>query len=278
MGGGGAGPQGGGVQFALPPLTPVTKRLMILNTVIFLVSWVLYIAAEGVQRGLYDVLALDPEQWRNWFPFVPLWQLVTHGFLHSTVHLTHILWNMVQLYFFGTMLEAAIGSRRFLVFYMVALVCGGLLHLFVELATGSPVPVYGASGACLGVVVAMATMRPRARVFVFFIPVSLWLLAGVIVAIDFMSGVAQLSKGGSDGIAHWVHLGGALWGFLAVRLGWIQIDWLERLRARRAVAEEQGRREDDLKMDGILGKIHREGMSSLTKAERTFLKRVSGRK
>lgn len=266
------------MQFALPPLTPVTKRLMIVNGIIFLVSWVLYIAAPGVQRGLYEVLALDPGQWRDWFPFVPLWQLVTHGFLHSTTYIPHVLWNMVQLFFFGTMLEGAVGSRRFLVFYFAALTCGGLLHLFVELATGSPVPAYGASGACLGVVVAMATLRPRATVFVFFIPVALWLLAGVIVAIDLMTAITQLTKGGSDGVAHWVHLGGALWGFLAVRLGWIHVDWLERLRARRVVAQEQSRREEDLRMDRLLDKIHREGMSSLTKAERTFLKRVSSRK
>jgi membrane associated rhomboid family serine protease len=276
--GGGPGPQGGGVQFALPPLTPVTKKLMLLNAGIFLVAWGLLLVRPSVQESLYGALALDPAQWRAWFPALPLWQLVTHGFLHSTVGIQHVLWNMLQLYFFGTMLEGLVGSRRFLVTYLLAMVSGALLHLFVETASGTPAPAIGASGACLGVVVAAATLRPRAQVFVFFIPVPMWLLAGLIVLVDFTSGVTNLKLGLSDGVAHWVHLGGALWGFLCVRLGWIRIDWIERFRARRAVAQEQSRREDDLKMDRLLDKIHRQGMSSLTKVERAFLKRVSGRK
>lgn len=266
------------MQFAMPPLTPVTKRLLILNVGIFLFCWVLYIAVPEVQAAIYRYLSLSPRQWKEWAPFFPLWQLLTHGFLHSTAMLTHVLWNMVQLYFFGTMLEGAIGSRRFLIFYLMAMVCGGLLHLLVEGFKELPIGAYGASGACLGVVVAMATLRPRAQVFVFFIPVTLMLLAGVIVAIDFMSAVSQLTKGGSDGVAHWVHLGGALWGFVAVRTGWIHLDWVERFRARRAVHQEQTRREEDLKMDRLLEKIHSEGMSSLTRAERAFLKRVSSRR
>lgn len=266
------------MQFALPTLTPVTKKLMILNVGIFLAAWLLDMIDGGAKSAVYRHLSLNPELWGSWFPFVPAWQLVTHGFLHSTYQLTHVLWNMVQLYFFGTMLESAVGSRRFANTYFIAMLCGGALHLFVSSATGEAIPAVGASGAVLGIVVAMATLRPRAQVFVFFIPVSLFLLAGVIVAIDFMSAVSSLRKGTQDGVAHWVHLGGALWGFLSVRFGWIQIDWLERLRARRVVAEEQNRREDDAKMDALLDKIHREGMSSLTRAERTFLKRVSSRK
>ncbi len=266
------------MQFALPPLTPVTKRLMILNAGIFLASWVLYIALPGVKESLYGVLALDPGQWRAWLPFVPLWQPLSYGFLHSTEMITHVLWNLLQLYFFGTMLESLIGGRRFLTTYLLCMFAGAFLHLFVESAMGSARPAVGASGAALGIVVAMATLRPRTQVLVLFFPVQLWLLAGLIVLIDFMSAVQGVAKGVSDGVAHWVHLGGALWGFVAVKLNWIQVDWLERFRAKRAIATEQGKREDDLRMDQLLEKIHSEGMSSLTRAEKTFLKRVSGRK
>ncbi|MFT7486957.1 MAG: membrane associated rhomboid family serine protease [Candidatus Paceibacteria bacterium] len=266
------------MRMALPPLMPVTKKLMIANVAVFFVSWILALALPEVKQALYGVLALDPRQWAAWFPLLPVWQLVTSGFLHSTELITHVLWNMVQLYFFGTMLEAAIGSRRFLVTYALCLVAGSVLHIFVELATGTPQPAVGASGAVLGIVVAMATLRPRAQVFVFFIPVLLWILAAVIVGLDFMNAVSELVRGGSGGVAHWVHLGGALFGFLCVRLGWIQTDWISRYQAKRAVSEEQTRREDELRMDRLLEKISRNGMSSLSKAEKTFLKRVSSRK
>ncbi len=266
------------MQFALPPLTPVTKKLMIINGGLFVLCWILSLVSPWAKSELYWWLSLNPSLWGAEPPFLPIWQLVTHGFLHSTMQPTHVLWNMVQLYFFGTMLEAAIGGRRFLVTYMAAMVCGALLQLFVMTVSSNSIPAVGASGAVTGIVVAMAALRPRAQIFVFFIPVTLWLLAAVIVGLDLINGINSLRYGAETGIAHWVHLGGALWGYLSVKFGWIQVDWIERYRAHKAVAGEQTRLEEDLKMDVLLKKIHREGMSSLTRAERHFLKRVSSRK
>jgi membrane associated rhomboid family serine protease len=266
------------VQLALPPLTPVTRRLMVLNAAIFLVAWLLRLFAPGALEAVYTVLSLDPWEWREWFPLVPVWQLVTYGFLHSTASLGHLFWNLLQLYFFGTLLEGTLGSRRFLTTYLLGMVVGALLHLLLEGLVGSERAVVGASGAVLCVVVATATLQPRTRVLLLFIPVQLWLLAGVIVLLDLMAALEGLVSGWSDGVAHWVHLGGALWGFVAVRTGWVRIDWLERLRARRAVAEEQSRREEGREMDRLLAKIHREGIGSLTPAERRFLERVSSRR
>lgn len=274
-----SGPGGGGMQLAMPSLTPITKKLLILNGGIFAFSFLLWLVfPAAVSDFFFNVLGLETRIWQDWFPVVPVWQLLTHGFLHSMVSPTHILWNMIQLYFFGTMLEGILGSRRFLTTYLAAMVCGALLHLVVETATGNSASVIGASGAVLGIVVATATLRPHARVFVLFIPVSMWLLASVIVAIDVMSALRNLKMGSSDGVAHWVHLGGALWGFATVRLGWIQMDWVERFRARRVAAATKSRLDDDHNMDRLLEKIHREGMNSLTKSERAFLKRVSSRR
>lgn len=275
--GGGLGAPGG-VQLALPPLTPVTRRLLVVNAAIFLVAWLLRLFAPGAHDALYTVLALDPWAWREWFPLVPVWQLGTYGFLHSTSSLGHLFWNLLQLYFFGTMLEGMLGGRRFLTTYLAAMLAGALLHLVVEGLTGAERPVVGASGAALGVVVATAVLRPRAQVLLLFIPVQLWVLAGGIVLLDLMAALEGLVRGASDGVAHWVHLGGALWGFLAARLGWVRIDWLERLRARRAVSAEQARREEQREMDRLLAKIHQEGIGSLTRSERAFLERVSSRR
>ena len=274
-GGGGARPQ---VQLAMPSLTPVTKRLLILNVAVFLATFVIGVGSTGAGNGLFNFFGLTPRVWTAWFPFEPVWQLVTYGFLHSTVVFSHLLWNMVQLYFFGTMLEGILGSRRFLVFYLLATVVGGALHLLVELLTGGMAPAIGASGAVLGLVVAAATLRPHARVYVLLFPVSLMVLAAVIVGIDVLSAVRDQTHGTSDGVAHWVHLGGALCGFVTARMGWIHVDWLGRLEARRAVRREADRVQAEYDMDRLLEKIHREGMGSLTKREKEFLKRTSNRK
>jgi rhomboid family protein len=266
------------MQMSMPSLTPVTKRLLIINVAVFLATFIIGVAPGGALDVIFNFFGLTPKIWSGWAPFEPIWQLVTYSFLHSTQAFSHILWNMVQLYFFGTMLEGIIGARRFLVFYLAAAVLGGALHLIVEFATGSMMPAIGASGAVLGVVVAAATLRPHAKVFVFFIPVSMMVLAGVIVAIDVLSAVNNLSHQTSDGVAHWVHLGGALCGFAMVRTGWIYNDWVERFRAKRAIATEEKRVKDDYDMDQLLEKIHSEGMNSLTKREKDFLKRVSNRK
>lgn len=265
------------MQLAMPRLTPVVKKLLILNVGIFLATFLLWLVAPGATAWIFSTFGLRPEQWASWFPFLPLWQLLTAGFLHSVVDPTHVLWNMIQLYFFGTMLEGTLGSRRFLTVYFGAMLCGGVLDVLVGVASGSQATGIGASGAVLGVVVAMATLRPRARVLVLFFPVMLVVLAGVIVAIDLLSALRDLRLGASDGIGHWVHLGGALFGFASVKLGWAQTDWLERWRARRAIAAEEDRRGDEAKMDQLLEKIHEHGMGSLTPREKAFLKRTSRR-
>ena len=103
------------VQMAMPSLTPVTKRLLLLNVAVFLATFVIGVGSRGAGDGLFNFFGLTPRVWTAWFPFEPVWQLVTYGFLHSTVVFSHLLWNMVQLYFFGTMLEGILGGRRFLV-------------------------------------------------------------------------------------------------------------------------------------------------------------------
>lgn len=263
-------------QLALPPLTPVTKKLLILNGVVFAAWFLVFMANESLVMGhLTPLLGLTPSLWREWFPLVPIWQLGTYGFLHDAGGVWHILGNMLMLYFFGTMLESILGSRRLLVLYFGAQLAGALFYLVPGVFTGSG-PALGASGAVFGLVVAAATLRPRQTVFLFFIPITMMVLAIGIVAIDVFGLLVSLK--GNDGVAHLIHLGGAAFGFATVKLGWIWRDPVQVFEARRAIAAEERRVDDAREMDRLLEKIHREGMSSLTKRERTFLKRVSSKK
>ena len=265
-------------RLGLPTVTPMVKRLLILNFGIYLATFLLELASTSAFRGVYDYLGLRPSMWGEWLPFfVPFWQLITHGFLHSPDPM-HVIFNMLQLYFFGTILEGILDSRRFLVVYFGAMLGGALAHLvFQPLIGEANISAVGASGAVLGVVVGAAVMRPDAQILLLFIPVKLKWLAIGIVGIDLIRALQNI-KAPVDNIAHWVHLGGAAFAFFAIRRRWIWSDPLGSWRARRAQKAADQRQEEDLKMDDLLAKIHKEGMGSLTKREREFLKKVSSRR
>ena len=269
-------PETRGVSFAVPPFTRVVKAIVLANAAVFLLQWVLL--WEWFPRTFQfvsDAFALNPLQWKSGFPLVPLWQLLTYGFLHGGA--SHVLFNMLFLYFLGTMLEAEIGGRRFLVFYLVSVVLAGACQLVLGLALGQEAPIVGASGGVLAVVFAMATLRPTMRVILIIVPVTLRTVALIRLGLDLFDVLGQLKGHGSDA-ASFAHLTGALFGFLAVRQRWIWRDPLAEVgdwRARRA--EERGA-SDEAQLDELLGKINREGIHALSARERAFLKRVSQRR
>jgi membrane associated rhomboid family serine protease len=265
------------LQFAFPPLTPVVQRLIVANLALFFALFLVGLVSLPFRGRVMDVLAVDPAAWRAWFPLLPLWQLATYGFVHSLDGIGHLFFNMLMLYMFGGMLEGALGGRRFFVFYCTSLVLAGLVHVLVMPLFGLYVPAIGASGACLAVTVAMATLRPNATVYLLWFPVKLKYLAGFLVFLDVFQVLTQLMGGQGDGKAVYVHLGGALYGFLAVRLGWIHRDPVAAFQRKRAVEREVARISDDARMDQLLTRIKRDGLGTLSSADREFLKRQSQR-
>ena len=83
---------------------------------------------------------------------------------------------------------------------------------------------------------------------------------------------------GVGGTAHWVHLGGASFGFFGAWRGWLQRDPLAMLSARRAIRVEEKRNADVEVIDSLLEKISRDGIGSLSEKEKDALKRASQRK
>jgi rhomboid-like protein len=274
------GPPPGGPtmpQLALPQMTPVTKRLLIINGLVFLAWFLLFLTSPGlIVDHLLPNLGVNPGMWREMFPLAPVWQPLTYGFLHDPTSLFHLGGNMLMLYFFGTMLEGIIGSRRFLITYLAALFAGAFFCLLPALLPTPPIQsVIGASGAVYGVMIAVATMRPRQAVFLLFIPITMKVLALGILAISLFGVLLEVGGPGGGDVSHLAHLGGIAYGFAAVKLGWIWRDPVQTYEAKRAVAAEDRKIEDAREMDRILAKIHSEGMTALTKRERAFLKRVS---
>lgn len=266
---------------ALPRITKVVRRLIFANVIVFVPCFVWWITEARILGFEYSdfvrEFGLDPAHWTTSAPFVPVWQLLTYGFMHLTNNAWHILGNMLMLYFFGTMLEERLGARRFFLTYLAAQIAGGLVFLVPVLFGVHDAAVIGASGAVFGVMIAVATLYPNQRVFLFFLPLLMKWLAIGIVGLEAFSALVQL-KQGSDGTAHLVHLGGAAYGYLAVRFGLIQKDPIQILERKRAVMQVAREADDEARMDRLLEKIHQEGMASLTRSEKEFLKRMSSRR
>lgn len=268
----------GTTQLALPRLTPGTRALLIANASIFVVSFLLFLVAQEVWRSVVYWLGLQPAAWRDLSPFVPVWQLLTYGFLHSVQDLMHLPFNMLMLYFFGTMLEGMIGTRRFLLAYFSAQLIGAFFFLVPGILLDGTTSAIGASGAVYGIMIAMATLRPKQMVLVFFIPITLGVLALVFLAITLFSAALQWKAGAGGGVAHLVHLGGIVYGFLAVRTGILFADPVTAIQRSRKIRAFERHQDDEEKVDLLLDKINREGMSALSKREREFLKRISSRR
>jgi membrane associated rhomboid family serine protease len=269
--------QGGTPQLAWPKPTKATRLLLIANTIVFVASFALFLSSESSWASVAHWLGLRPAAWRESFPLVPLWQVLTYGFLHQVTDIFHLLFNLLVLYFFGTMLEEILGTRRFLLTYFGALLAGALFFLVGGSFGSGQSSAIGASGAVFGVMVAAATLRPKARVLLVIVPVTLAFLALILVGIEVFR-TALSWKQGADGVAHLVHLGGIAYGYLAARSGLVFADPLAALARSRAARDVERRQGDEARMDQLLDKINREGMSSLTRGEKDFLKRVSSRR
>jgi membrane associated rhomboid family serine protease len=180
---------------------------------------------------------------------------------------------------FGSELERTWGTREFLKFYFIAGIGAGLVNVLFSVFNPETwhIPIIGASGAIYGVLVAYAILFPNRLVYVYFlIPVKVKYLVIFLVVIEFLSTYR------TDGVAHFAHLGGALFGFLYLRynLRWKLRKWsvselIQRLKEERM---DKKREEGDKIMeevDSILDKINEVGYENLTRREKKVLDKAS---
>jgi len=261
----------------LPSITPFVRKLLIWNVAIFAAMFILAANREAY-ASITNYLMLNPDQWFGSAPFLPVWQFVTYGFMHSVDDPMHILMNMLLLFFLGSMLEQMVGARKFAVTYFGAMFAGALLQLVITKVTGQGYPTLGASGAVLGIVVAAAVLRPDAPMIFIIFPITLRTFALIIVGLDAFMILTELRDGRQSGTAHWVHLGGAIFGYFWAKKGWIEVDFAARAEAKKAQAQRQSLANDEKRLDELLARIKKDGIASLSEKEKTFLKRMSDRK
>ena len=198
-------------------LPTVTKNLLIINVLCFfgaVVGEKYGFDLNGI-CGLHFFMASD----------FKLWQLITYMFMHA--NLEHIFFNMFDVW----------GGKRFLIYYMVCGIGAGLIQELVQYGeyvmvlqdyqqvdTGFgiiPMSDYlnmmntvGASGAVYGILLAFGMLFPNSQMFVFPIPFPIkakYFVIGYAV-IELLLGMSRAG----DGIAHFAHLGGMLFGLLLI--------------------------------------------------------------
>jgi membrane associated rhomboid family serine protease len=167
--------------------------------------------------------------------FAP-YQFVTYMFMHGGF--SHLFFNMFALYMFGSVLERVWGAKRFLIYYFVAGIGAGLLQEVVQYAnfvheglaaydgvstkTGV-IPMgqflnlwttVGASGAIYAILLGFGLSFPNDKMFVFPLPFPIKAKFFVIgyAVIELLLGLSNTQ----DGIAHFAHLGGMLFGFAMI--------------------------------------------------------------
>jgi uncharacterized protein len=165
------------------------------------VVWILI----AVNVFVYFITSLNPDVEVNLALFKPIlysnyWSIFTAMFVHA--NFTHILFNMLTLYFFGTFCLQLIDTKWFLAVYFIGGIAGNLLFLLIGPEFSA---VVGASGAIFALGGVLLAMRPTVRVYLyFFIPMPLW----VMIIIGFLITAFDSS------VAWQAHLGGLAVGIL----------------------------------------------------------------
>jgi len=300
-------------------LPPVVKNLLIINAIMYLAT----IAFRTHGIDLVGILGLHYFTAQNF----EIWQPITYMFMHGSFG--HLFFNMFALWMFGAALENAWGEKRFLLYYMVCGIGAGLIQLLVTglqihfLSQNIPPDVIreiyengaqilrerqnysisewgalnlainattvGASGSVFGLLLAFGMMYPNSVIYIYFLlPIKAKWFVIIYGALELVLGIT----GTNDGIAHFAHLGGMLFGFFLI-LHWnkgnrffrFKMPSFKKKRHRYTVSSNYQydprslndedynyqKRQREEKTNRILDKISKSGYESLTREEKEFL-------
>lgn len=282
-------------------------KLIFINVAVFLVSNIVFALASLFEANLshyfYQYTAVHSNL--KDLLFTP-WTVITYAFLHKG--LFHILFNMLWLYWIGSILEEYIGSRKILPVYIYGAVFGALLYVFAynvfplfesEKYTSFAI---GASAGVMAIIWATVTLLPEYEVRLFLLgSVKLIWLAAIMLALDLIN-VSGSNAGGAI-----AHIGGAFMGFLFIYLyrngndlsigfnkvldsitnlfqpkpkSHLKVKYKRKQKQQtRSSATANKKQENNVdheaKLNAILDKINESGYDGLTKAEKDFLFRKS---
>lgn len=260
-------------QLQRPGITPAVKAILVATISVFILQLFFDRGSITASHGIItDWFGLWPRK----FLHGAFWQLFTYMLVHNNASPFHIFMNMLMLFFIGPETERMMGTRHFVIMYLISGVLGGLSWVLVS-RYGVCV---GASGAIFGILGAMTALEPRRPItlLVFFVlPVRMqtWVL---MVGLMVLQSLFLIMRPGGD-IAYGVHVAGGIAGYIYTLMVF-RPEVLRRFRHRlrmkgklkvvpRSVLPEA------LDIDRVLDKVAREGLASLSRKERDLLDRAS---
>jgi len=270
-------------------------KLLYINVGVFIALNFIQVVLRLFQANSLDLV--------DWFSFdssfgsilYKPWSVITYMFVHHDFW--HLFSNMIVLFFIGGMFEQLLGSKKVLSTYIIGGLAGAGLYiltqnLFPLFISGGQSTLIGASAATMALFVGLAAYRPHFQVALFGVfQVQLYIIAVIYVLFD------VLKLGSGDGIAHFAHLGGAIWGYyfgINMQKGknvdnWFNLNFEKvksifkrKKKSKMNVSYRKTPPRDDVeynaqklsrqqKLDAILDKIKVGGYESLTKKEKDFL-------
>ena len=216
-------------------IPPVVKNLLIINIIFFIAT--LIFENMGIQLAYY----LGAFYFNS--PYFRIWQIITYMFMHGGW--AHIFFNMFALYMFGPAIEYYMGSKRFFNYYFITGLGALALQMFVQAMevhsiVGSFIlnpathynispesveklraiysePMVGASGALFGILVAFGVLYSETSLYIMLIPIPVKAKYAVIgyIVVELYLGLSQHQ---GDSVAHFAHLGGALFGYILLKI------------------------------------------------------------
>ena len=197
-----------------PPLTPMVKKLIIITSAIFVLTYIpAQIFHSEFFNDLFELFGLRTDLVIHRFY---IWQLVTYLFLHGGWF--HIIFNMFALWMFGSDLESKWGGKKFLFYYFLTGVGAGILDVTLNTLFRPEMPsaTIGCSGAVYGLLLAYGMLFPERLIYLYMIiPIKAKWFVVIMGAIEFVSSFG----GPGSGVSHFAHLGGMLFGYIYLR-GW----------------------------------------------------------
>lgn len=207
-----------------------SRTFPVVNLTIIILNLVIYFKEVTVEpyrlNQIFYTYGLIPADVLNTIftgaPLTPvLINFITATFIHGGW--VHVIGNMLFLWVFGDNVEDRLGHFKYLLFYLLAGIAGGVVHVITNPA--STIPVVGASGAVAGVLGAYIIAFPRSRILA-LVPIIIIFTLMEIPAVIFIAlwffiqlfnGVASLG-GAANPVAWWAHVGGFLMGMLLIKM------------------------------------------------------------
>ena len=269
-------------------LLNIAEKIILLNVIIFIIPFFIKTFFFLFNLESFDLiywLKLSPDILT--FIFVP-WTIITYGFIHGGI--SHILWNMILLYFSSRFFLNLFSAEKFLNTYFLGIILGGIIFLFsfsiFPVFKNSYANLIGSSAGVMSVLIFVCTYSPDQEIRIIFFNLKLKYLGIALVLID----IIQIPSGNAGG--NLAHLGGSLFGFIYANqlkngndIGLffekflfsfykffkkpVRLKTVHKNKNLNQTSIDKQKRVDD-----ILDKISNSGYDSLTKEEKDFLFKI----